>query len=458
MSPLRAKLRSVPNLVVLSLLLSGFLLPERALRAGTTTNREIAQVRARWHLTQNERTEAIAVLKEHLIEDSEDDAALLLMGLVLLEEGRFREAGDYFRKASSVTQGERRVISLYNLADAYFRAGQIREAGDALRLAAAGKSKEIDQPLRDHLLEVAARLDGGDALPPYRRPVPSRFGMTALVGTGFDSNVLLASDASLAATSDTGTSSFQVVPGVQMAWQRPLGLSERALLIGASGAFAWNASEGAQAFNSLVLGQSVDWTRVLEGGSGFSLGNQMDLVLLNTDGLGFFNLVETLRPRYQMRHSARATTELEAGVRYQVFARPADSDFDRTGPGVRPRLVHRHIIGPTVLAVGAAYDLQFATGREFKASSLQVPLSLTVPRLWRNLGLVVSGEFASTDYGESTSGRADMLLQGALGFRLPWFKRGLLGLDVSYRKNASSLDSASYSKQQVVLTFSQDLF
>lgn len=426
--------------------------------AGTTTNREIAQIRARWHLTQKERSEAIAVLREHLLEDADDDAALLLLGLVLLEDGKFREAGDYFRKASAITQGERRVISLYNLADSYYRAGQIREAGDALRLAAAGKSKDIDQPLRDHLLNVAARLDGGDTLPPYRRPVPSRFGMTATVGTGFDTNVLLASDASLAATADTGTSSFQVTPGVQLGWQRPLGLSERALAIGASGAFSWNASEGAQSFNSLVLGQTLDWARVAPSGSGFSMGNQLDLVLLNTDGLAFFNLVETMRPRYQIRHSGRASTDIDLGLRYQLFAAPADADLDRTGPGVRPRLVHRHIIGSAVLTVGAAYDLQFASGREFKASSLQLPLSLTVPRLWRDLGLVVSGEFASTSYGESTTDRADTLMQGALGLRLPWLKRSLLGLDLLYRKNASTLESASYSKQQVLLTISQDFF
>jgi tetratricopeptide (TPR) repeat protein len=450
--------RILPALLVFFLVLLGSVSGPRESRAGTTTNREIAQIRARWHLTQKERSEAIAVLREHLLEDADDDAALLLLGLVLLEDGRTREAGDYFRKAAAVTQGERRVISLYNLADSYFRAGQIREAGDALRLAASGKSRDIDQPLRDHLLSVAARLDSGDTLPPYRRPVPSRFGMTALMGSGFDTNVLLASDASLAATADTGTSSFQLSPGVQLAWHKPVGLSERALLIGASGSFSWNASEEAQAFNSLVLGQTLDWTRVAPSSSGFSLGNQLDLVLLNTDGLGFFNLVETVRPRYQFRHSARASTDLDLGIRYQLFAAPADPDFDRTGPGVRPRLVHRHILGPTVLTAGVAYDLQFASGREFKASSLQVPLSLAVPRLWRNLGVVVSGEFASTQYGESTTERADTLLQGALGLRLPWSRRSLLGLDVAYRKNTSTLESASYSKQQFVLTFSQDLF
>jgi hypothetical protein len=188
------------------------------------------------------------------------------------------------------------------------------------------------------------------------------------------------------------------------------------------------------------------------------LGNQLDLVLLNSDGLAFFDAVETLKPRYQFRHSASSSTDVDLGVRYQVFAEPSDSDYDRTGPGVRPRVVHRRRIGPLLASLGLAYDRQFAAGSEYRASSIQVPVSVTVPRLWKSLGLVVSAEVASTDYFDSAAGRSDVLIQGNAGFRLPWLSRSLIGLDIGMRSNSSSVEAATYTKQQVQLSFSQDLF
>ena len=426
--------------------------------AGTSTNREIAQVRARWHLSQQERTEAIAVLREHLLEDAQDDAALLLLGLILMEDGKFREAGDFFRKAALITQGERRVISLYNLADSYFRNSQPKEAVEALKLAASGQTADLDAALKEHLLAIAGRVESGEALPPYRRPLASRFGMTASVATGYDTNVLLASDASLAASEDTGTSSFQLAPAVQAAWFKPLKGGDRAFTFGGYGAFSWNATSEAQAFNSLALSQTSEWAPAIATSSGFSVGNQIDLVLLNSDGLGFFDAVETLKPRYQFRHSSSNSTDLDIGIRYQVFAAPSDPDYDRTGPGVRPRIVHRRRIGPVLASVGLAYDQQLAAGSEYRASSIQVPVSVTVPRLWKSLGLVVSAEVASTDYSDSAAGRSDLLVQANAGFRLPWLARSLIGLDLGFRSNSSTVDAATYSKQQVQLSFSQDLF
>jgi hypothetical protein len=190
----------------------------------------------------------------------------------------------------------------------------------------------------------------------------------------------------------------------------------------------------------------------------FSVGNQIDVVMLNTAGVEFFSGVETLRPRVTWQHGGAASTEFDLGIRWQSFAEPSDSSLDRTGPGVRPRVIHRRRMGPLLASLGFVFDAQFAQGEEYQSTSVQVPFSLTVPRLWRSLGFIASLEAALTQYPQSSSDRSDVLLQGGLGFRLPWLSRSLWGLDWGVRSNASNLDAATYLKQTVTLSYTHDLF
>jgi len=438
--------------------------------AGTDTNREIAQVRARWHFSQGEFSQGIQVLKEHLAEDAEDISALQLVGLVLMQDGKFRDAASFFKRATLLGSVESRLIAFYNLADAYARAGAVTESVATLKFAVQGgiPGGELTDERRDQFLSVSQSVQAGVPLPPYGTPVASSWVLSAAVSGGYDSNVILASEATVAAAEATNAASVLYSPSLQWAWRKPIGNQGKSLFLGAVANYTGYTQVDAMPYSSLGLSQITDW-RVTARGSGsniggstgahwfLSVGNQVDVVLLNTTGLGFFSAIETLRPRLTRSHSAQSSTELELGLRWQSFVQPSSPSLDRSGPGLRPRLVHRTRLGPTLFAVGAGADVQFASGAEYRSVGVSLPVSLVVPRLWRQLGLVSAWEPTLTQYSQSSTGRVDRLIQGSVGLRLPLWSRSLVGLDLGLRSNQSNLADATFSKFSASLSFTQDL-
>jgi hypothetical protein len=441
--------------------------PQRVAFAGPETNREITQLRARWHFSRGELPQGILVLKEHLAEDADDGSALQLLGLVLMENGKFRDAASSFKRATTLGSPESRLVAFYNLADAYARAGAVTEAVATLKFAVQGgvPGAKVPRERRDQFLDVAGSVQAGASLPPYSSSLGSNWVLSAAVTGGYDSNVLLASEASVAAAEATEAASPVYSPSLQWSWRKPLGGDGKSLFVGAFASFTGYTQVDASVYNSLGVSQILDWQvmgRPAGGGAPspwlFSVGNQLDLVLINTAGLRFFSAIDTVRPRLTRTHSSQSSTELELGLRWQSFVLPVDPSLDRTGPGVRPRLVHRTRVGPTLLAVGVGADLQFASGTEYRSWGVSLPLSVVVPRLWKSLGVVTSWEPTLTTFDQSASGRVDRLLQGSIGVRWSLGARSLVGVDLGLRSNQSTLEAATFSKLLANLSFTQDLF
>lgn len=420
------------------------------------TNREIIRTIANFHLEHQEFIPAQYLLAEHLREDARDAHAWNLLGLAYLGAKNLPQAAQSFYTASTTVTDAHKGIYLYNYADALIQSGDQHRAKTVLELAS--RESSVAEASRRAMEQLAP----GRPLPTLELASESQSGewdSSLSVGSGYDSNVLLISNESIATVSRSNTASPFLSAQAKLEYSRAAGSG--GIGIEGQAAFTYETNSAAQKFNTLYAAGELAWEGARPGpGGGFysRVANSFDSSWLKSDGYKFYGLTEAIGWTGTLKHGRKAETILELPLRYQLFARDpgADAIDDRTGLGVRPAATHRLGFWRALFSASAQYERHLAHGSNYRAHSLLVPVSLTVPLIWSVIGSV-GAEWSRTFYSESNPVRRDTGLRSWLSFGRRFGSDFFAGLDYGYRKNDSNVESATYEKHSATLTVTYDL-
>lgn len=414
-------------------------------------NREVAQTYASVYFEVGDFARAERVLTEQLQADPKDGESWNLLGLAQLERGSLTQALFSFSQAVLYSKGETKRTALYNMADVQNRGRREDEARQTLTRLMRIPGAE---PAARHALK---EMQLGKALPSYADDRRKRESLSMTLGSGYDSNVLLFSESTLKPSDITQAGSAYVAPSLQYARIDSLGrkdLETRALA-----SYTNYLDSASSSFNSLYGRLEAQVGSVGEERLGYhdAIGASFDATALNTNGaLGLFNAVGGLKYKAILRSERTWEWWFEAPVRYQYFRGEVAGEDVRSGPGGQISIGQRRVIGPVILFVKALGDFVLTTGDNFKAWSFGVPLTFAIPLASLGMAVQTGADFLYTDYYKSSSDRADTSYGAFLGVSRP-LGGGIQGmLEYRFRRNASTLDIATYRKHQIGLYLTYD--
>ena len=423
-------------------------------RAADETNREIARTFANFHLQQKNLRPGWAVLRQHLESDPADVGAWNLLGLIYLEADQPSYAMKAFHNAieRGSTSDPERGIYLYNYADAANRAGRETQARDLLAQSAVHELSGAGAKL------AMAELKSGAALPVLSLEAKSWSG-SATVFSGYDSNVLLFSDSVVSGGTATGTASPAVSTILQARHSRAF--ASQPLEAAISTGFTYYQASESRKFNNLLSAIALDWgadndeLAVFDG----SVGTQLDLSFMNTNGFQFFNWSEALQWRGKLRHSLRAETEFAIPFTYYKFRveEGDDPEDDRSGLGLAPSLTHSRQFGSSRISGGLRVETLFSRGDNYRSYSLAIPVSVSRPvgAEWRLRALA---EPQAASYSRSATGRRDRGIKFGLALARSFGSSFSATMDYSFRRNLSNVELATYAKHSLMLMVNYELF
>ena len=413
--------------------------------AADETNRELAITYANFHVQRKDYAAADRALSDHLRTDAQDSEAWNILGLVRIKAGNPTQAVEAFARAASVTGAPSHGIYLYNYADALSRSGDEARARKSLEEASS------DAAVGSSARQALEELKPGRSLPELRLSPPARWNADMTVATGYDTNVLLFSDTTLASITGTGTASpfFLLAPRVSHSGDALGGRLDS----DASVTFLDETGSSASAFNNLSVSAG---SRLARPDKSFGLFHsylgRLDYSMLNLSGLEFFHWSALAGWRGVAQHRKGSETYFELPLRYQKFHTAAGDDpaNDRTGPALAPTIGHRHQFGELDVDIALQFEKLFSRGANFHSTAFRVPLSLTHPLPWDLTG-TLGLEVARIRYPDSSAKRADTSVQGSLVLSRRLFDRLNGILSYSYTKNSSNTDTAAYTKNSVAL-------
>jgi tetratricopeptide (TPR) repeat protein len=432
----------------LSLLLP-FLVAVPAL-ATDVTNREIARLYADAAIAEKDYAGAIRTLSEHVAADPEDGGAWHLLGVTQLLANQPERAIESFEKALPRVPEENRGITRYYLADAYSRKGDPSKSVELLR---AAKEEEVSAWSASRAL--ADGLGTGAPLPEIVPGYPGGFDGSLWAGTAYDSNVLLASNDSLATISRSDVASPKFTVGGNAVYTKKGYRGGNLVALGGAN-FDAHTATNAQRLNSLGTNVGAEWARPASTSDGIvhSFGDDFGLNFLNNDGFSFYSWQDTLRWRGILQQGYGVETEFSAPVRYQKYASPAaqSPDDERTGVAVGAEVAQRRQYRDRTGSIGLAAERAFTRGKNYRSWTFNLPIGWRDPSLpfW-GLGLRANLVPSIVRYPSSTNSRHDFNVTGTLSLTKPVRERTTAALNYIYVTNPSNLTAATYQKHTIGL-------
>lgn len=424
--------------------------------AANESNREIAKTLASFHLKQREFLAGALLLTDHLKSDPADTDAWNLLGLLYLEANRPDYAVTSFERAASAPSldAEDRAIFKYNLANALQRSKKNQEAQRLLQEINNDSTTPSqflvasNAALKNVLSGQSMRKLDSDALSSTASP----WGVSIALGGGYDSNILLYSDALLA----DGTSTTQASPSgnISSSVDYEFIQGEQLWTGRAQASFTDYSKQEVQTYNS--LGSSVELSRASIPNEfakkEMKLKNRVDFNLLNTDGIKFYNWTDTLETSFLTRHNSRLQTEITIPALYQKYS-TSDSDDplnDRTGFGISPSFTLRSKMDLGTFSGSLRYEGLLATGDNYKSHALALAIGHehTLPY---HVGGRIHLEPSLITYPSSSTSRKDSILTLGYGLSKKLSSSTFLTLDYSYKRSVSSEESATYAKHGISL-------
>ncbi len=414
------------------------------------TNREVVATFVRYYLLHQEYSDAIRTLSDHVATDAKDGGAWHLLGMAYLGSGENGRASKAFYEAMKNSTGEVRSVSLYAYADALNRSGDSEKARATL-VEATGDSL-IAESATLALLELKPRV----ALAPLQLSKSSVWHASVGLAAGYDSNVLLSSDAVMATITRSDTAS--PVLSVTGQFSNEKSLKNGSLETRIAGGINGYSAAISQKYNTIFSSLGLDWVRNPEEGKVFyRIGNGFDINWLNSSGYKFFSWSDTLRPRVIFRHSQGVESEVEVPVYYQRFSFDSAelAENNRSGPGVRVGFNHRRAIGSGVFAPGLRFEKHFASGANYRANTYALPIDWSQDLFW-GIGAGLGLEAAQVSYVAASPSRTDRSVRGSVALGRQFFQRVTGGLDYGVMRNSSTLPEARYTKHTIMLRMSYE--
>ncbi len=403
---------------------------------GDSTDREIARTFADAHLAMGDASSAEQVLSRHLATDPGDAGGWHLRGLARLRAGNYGEAAEDFGRAQSAASAQNRGIHLYYQGMALARSGN-RGAAERALLAAA------EQPVSASSSRRALwALRNSETI---EEPVPSYPGKGAFrlsLNSGYDSNVLIRSDAAVAATTATGAASPRFLLTALGSYAKN-GIGGGTLTTSGGLAYDFHSVRAVRVFDSLSV-------RAQAGLAGriHRVSNAISATYLNRSGLGFYSWTDTLRWSGRVQLGYGSTLALEVPIQYQKFTvQTGDLAInDRSGPVFGAGAIYLFERETDSWSAGVRVERQLSSGDNFKATSGFLPLKWTRSDLPWDLEAAIGFTPGRILYTLATNGRNDTSLEGSASLGRSFRERLRGSLEYGLVRNLSNVVAATYLK------------
>jgi len=298
-----------------------------------STNRELVKTLTVYYLNNQKFNEAEKYLGAHLKSDPEDPDAWRLYGLVLSRLEEWDHAKEAYTKAADLSEGDEKGVNLYLRADVEARSGNPEKSKTTLNELSTipGFSEQAEL--------AKSSINGKNGLPSLtllnksaaeKTEGRSPFKFTAIMASGYDSNVLLLPDF----PSGVSPGSAFISPTFQAQYVDKL-FNGTLTGLGSIG-YTDNLSSDSAPFNNLPIALGFEWG--FPGDSGWSLTNQNSVVYMNTDGLNLFSEGTSLGIKKTFIHNSTRTLEAVLPVGYTSYpnAQAPDPTFIRDGFTISP--------------------------------------------------------------------------------------------------------------------------
>jgi len=422
------------------------------------TNREITITYVNHYLSLGNKAKAESILKGHLTVDVDDYEASHLLGLLTWEGGQKELANPYFKAAcKQIYLNPKHFLEpelermtgayLYHYAQSLQAIGNTEKSKTALKLAKYSR----------YVSEAASvglkNLDAGVPLSPLEFSEPGLFNMLASFGVGYDSNVLLLSEDTLAVSAQSQTESLSSLMSASLTYLKPMwdGLFSANF----SPSFQYYASTNAQTFNTLSTHVEASWSTPPPQDSGWKHEwvSQFDLTFLNSDGLEFYQWIKTLGYEGQNHYWNGDDLKVAVLPRYQktTFDETSDPDIERTGLGAKLSADYSKVFSWVSATGGLYYDRSQVKGKGYRTHQLGTVIEGT-----RSLPYQLSGnvsfDFSKVWYLEADDLRIDTPMKANLSVSRMVTKKIQGTFEYQWKKNFSNTVDAQYAKHTITLT------
>ena len=280
--------------------------------------------------------------------------------------------------------------------------------------------------------------------------------VSAALGVGFDTNVLLVEEDVAQNTSVSDRGSFFLNPAAQVGYVgKAFGtvVDTRYVV-----SFTDYMSASAKSYNSLYQRADFIW-----GAGEQRWGVFGDVLFMNRSPFQLYDWTGGVVWIQNHKIDSKSAWDLEIPLRYQSFPLDANSGAvnDRTGEGLTVKVRYRSAINQAESwTVQANLDQQFAKGSNYQLTALSVPAfwALYLP-FFRNFDLMntFTAEIDTQYYWAASPNRRDMTLKGGLGLIRRFGTGWNTSLDYLFSKNLSTVTAARYTKEVIALSISKDL-
>jgi hypothetical protein len=343
--------------------------------------------------------------------------------------------------AQDATGRASRLEALYSQAQCLNRMGRTEDAKKVLFQMEKEEVGVTNAATRVLELLKSGFIQRYEGFPPYGSRLRGQLRISAAIGAGYDSNVLLLADSVAGGIPASGKASSFYTPALQMGHTgRIFGdiYDSRVLSV-----YTWYTNPEASGFNN-------SYTRAdFQVGSGpVRWGVFGDAYFLNRNPFQLYSFSGGLGWSLKIDHSRNKITTLEVPIQYQSF--PTDSGSnDRTGGDVKIKLARRWSSGASLTILQMVFDGQWTLGSNYRLGGVSLPaFYLTELPVFGWLGIqnTFSAEMAGQYFFQSDSGRKDMMLRAGTGLSRSIGQTWNFSMEISALKNLSVLDSARYSK------------
>jgi len=420
---------------------------EESPRTRLDVNHEVVRTYASIYLEQRDYTRAEEVIARYLFLSNEKGEGDLWheLGNIQLMEDKLPEACHSFQMAAQdAMRKESRLFGLYAQAQCLNRMGRTEDSKKVLTQMEKEESGVTNAATRVLELLKSGYIRREEGFPPYGENVRGQWRISAAVGAGYDTNVLLLADSVAQGVSAAGKASAFYTPAIQIGRVgRIFGdfYDSRFLSV-----YTLYTNPEASGFNN-----SYSRADFQVGSGPVRWGLFGDAYFLNRSPFQLYSYSGGLSWGLKVEHSKNNMTTLEVPIQYQSYPMDSGSN-DRTGGDVKVKLAKRWTSGSSLTILQMIFDGQYTLGTNYRLGGLSFPVFyLTELPVFRWLGIqnTFSAEISGQYFFQSDSGRKDWMVRAGTGLSRSIGSTWNISMEISTLKNGSVLDSARYSKSLI---------
>lgn len=397
----------------------------------------------------NQQGTVIKLLDYKLAQDPKNHELWAYLGLNQLQQSNYAKSIEAYKKAVENSKSPQQDIYLYNLAEVENLAGNSKNAETYL------KQIPEDSIYKSSANQALKNLKSGQKFSELKANAPGNFKTNLGVKVGYDDNVLLFSESTLATAQRTDTASLFVTPELTLSYSKPVsyGLFNSSLNLNTQQYGNPNAKiyqSFAGVLSAGISGQQPAWASLVH-----SVTNTFKTSYLDSNSFNQQSWDNTVQWRGVKNLSPSDSFNFGFLVRYQKYIEGVGRD-NRTGLAYKPEVTMNSAIGEYNGSVGISYERLQAEGDNYKSDAFSLPLSLDKKlddSLSGNLGLT----YTYTNYPNSTAGRKDGTVNINTGLNKQFSKAFSSGVAYSYTKNASSENTGTYTRQTLELKVNYEI-